>query len=417
MKSFAVFVLTLLAPAAVAAQLSLVETDDVTVGVGAYVGSTSSYQELPYETAGVIPDGAGSNAAILRLEWKSTIGELFAIDVQNRLFWSVAPAGRGPSSLGLGATIPPTRTVNLKSEILNKNGAYLEHDLDRLALTIFSPVADITLGRQAVTWGNSTIFTVGDIWTQFSPFELDTSQKRGVDAARFLSYPGGIELDIIVVDRGELEDLSGGVRAGWSLGDADYYAAIAKNYRSVWGFMGIGIDLGEGRLHGEMGLPLALELENEAPAQLHLPRATIGFDWLHSAKFSSFVEYHFNGPGTQDPDEYLFDLLSPEFARGERYFLGQHYAGIGAAYLPFDDLLTISLSATSNLTDPSVLMSPSIGYAVAQNVTATIGGYAGIGEYPEISMGAENPNITTYNVFSEYGQYGNVFFLQLAGYF
>ena len=407
----------LLCSAPVHAQLTIVDSDAVTLGLGGYVSSFSAYSQTPYETAGLLPDGSGIGAALLRLEWKAGIGDDVAVDVQNRVFFSVTSAGRGIGGVGLGATVPPERTLNLRSEILNENGVMLEHDLDRLSVTIFSAVSDITVGRQAVTWGNSTIFTLGDLWTQFSPFELDTSQKRGVDALRLLSYPGAIELDVIIVDRGELEDTSGGVRLGWSLGDADYYGALAKNYRNVWGLMGIAVDMGAGRLHGELGVPLDLAIERDEPARLRLPRATVGFDWLQSAKFTLFAEYHFNGPGTSDPDDYLFALQRPEFARGEHYFLGRHYGGLGAAYRPFDDLLTLSLSGIGNLTDPSVLLSPSIGYAVAQNVTATLGGFAGIGEYPDISFAPANPALTTFNVFSEYGLYGQMFFLQIAGYF
>lgn len=415
--SLCAFLIAFAFPALASAELHIVDSDALQLGLGAYVGTFSAYQRTPYETAGLLPKSAGTNAALLRLEWKAAFGDNVTADVQNRFFWTLSPAGASLGGLGLGATVPPKRSLDLQSEILNENGARLEHDLDRLALTIFSPVADITIGRQAVSWGNSTIFTLGDLWTQFSPFELDTSQKRGVDALRMLSYPGPVELELIVVDRGTLQDLSGGVRAGWTLGDADYYAAVAKNYRSVWGLMGFAFDAGSGRLHGELGLPLALELENEEPAGLRLPRATVGFDWFESSKFTAFLEYHFNGPGTQDPDKYLFDLQSPEVARGERYFLGRHYAGLGAAYLPFDDLLTLSLSAIGNLTDPSVLLSPSVGYALSQNVTATLGGFAGIGKYPDISFDPANPALTSFKVFSEYGLYGQVFFLQLAGYF
>ena len=410
--------LVLLLPATASAELTIVDKDTFDLRLGAYIGNFSSYQRMPFETAGVIAPSTSSNAALLRLEWKSQLSEQLALDVQNRFFWSLTNGTAAGGAIGLGSTVAPNRTVNLRSEIINERSTLLEHDLDRLSVTWFTSFADITLGRQAVTWGNSTIFTLGDLWTQFSPFEADTSQKRGVDAVRMLSYPGGVELDIIVVDRGkEIEDLSGGFRLLWSLGDADYYTALAKNYRTVWTLMGFAVDLEVGRLHGELGLPLALELENEIPAGFRLPRATAGFDWFQSSKFTVFAEYHFNGPGTQDTDRYIFELLDPAVRRGERYYLGQHYGGLGASYLPYDDLLTLTLATTSNLTDPSILIAPSVGYAVAQNVTATLGGYVGLGKYPHIAFDPAEPRLTTFDVFSEYGLYGQTFFLQLAGYF
>ena len=55
--------------------------------------------------------------------------------------------------------------------------------------------------------------------------------------------------------------------------------------------------------------------------------------------------------------------------------------------------------------------------AGVSNVTATLGGYFGLGKYPDISIDAANPLLTSFEVFSEYGLYGQVYFLQLAGYF
>lgn len=418
LATVALSIACVLVPATASAELNLVDADALRLDLGAYVGSFSAYQTTPYETAGVLPDSTGTNAAVLRFEWKAGLGDNVTLDVQNRFFWSVSNRSNRLGSFGLGSTVPPDRTLDLRSTIVDENGVLLEHDLDRLAINIFTSVADITVGRQAVTWGNSTIFTVADLWTQFSPFELDTSQKRGVDAIRVLGYPGGFEVEAIVVDRGEdVEDLSGGFRVGWTLDRGDYYAGLAKSYERVWTLMGMAVDLGSIRGHGEIALPFGLEISTDEPPGLERPRLTIGADWFASSKFTAFAEYHYNGPGTADPDQYLNELQSPALARGERYFIGKHYAGLAAAYLPMEDTLTLALSTVANITDPSVLVSPSLAYQISQNATATLGGYFGAGDYPEIAFDPANPAITTFNVFSEYGLYGHVYFLQLAGYF
>jgi len=74
-------------------------------------------------------------------------------------------------------------------------------------------------------------------------------------------------------------------------------------------------------------------------------------------------------------------------------------------------------SAIGNLTDPGLLLAPSLTYALSQNVSATLGGYAGIGERPQFSFNPDEPRESSGVVPSEYGLYPNVFFLQLAGYF
>lgn len=392
------------APAA--AEVSLLEGETLGLRLGGFVSSFSAYRWTGYDTGGLVPETSGLNAAVLRLEWKANLGESTALDVQNRFFWSLAPAGT-VGAVGLGATVPPDRTLDLRSEIVDEEGVLLEHDLDRLALSVFTPIGDVTVGRQAVTWGNSSIFTTSDLWTQFSPFELDTSQKRGVDALRIISYPwDGFEIEAIVVDRGDIDRLSGGVRAGWTLGKGDYYGGVGRNYDNIWGLMGLAVDLSDFRGHAEMALPFDPDSQN-----LRLPRATVGIDYF-SSQLTGILEYHFNGPGAADSEDYLATLSSPEFARGELYFVGRHYAGLVLAYLLWDDLVTLSTSSMVNILDPSVLFAPSVSYQLSQSVSATLGGYFGFGEDPSFDLGAVPP----LQLGSEFGLYGNLVFLQIAGY-
>lgn len=402
--------------APVAAEVSLIDEESLSLGLGAYLGSFTGYQHTPYETFGLIPEESGTSAAVLRLEWRAGIGDWLTIDLQNRFFWSMSTTGAaGFGGVGLGSTVPPTRTVDLTSEILAPNPR-LEHDLDRLALTFYTPVADIIVGRQAVTWGNSSLFTPADLWTQFSPFEIDTSQKRGVDAIRVLAYPGDLELEAIVVDRKYVEDLSGGVRLGWVKGAGDHYAALAKNYGTVWTIIGMAADLGVVRGHGELALPLELPLDSDTHLGFAEPRATIGADWFATSKLTLLAEYHLNGPGTTDASDYLPQLQSEEFARGERYFVGKHYGGLVASYRLLDDTLIPSLAVLSNLVDPSFLFSPSLAYQLSQNVSATFGAYVGLGQYPEVQIDPTDPRLSALRVNSEYGLYGQVFYLQISGY-
>lgn len=396
-----------LLPTVATAEVTLFETDDFDLRLGGYASSFSAYRWTGYDTADLLPQTSGLNAAVMRLEWRAGLGGWGALDVQNRLFWSLAPTGLQGASVGLGSTVAPERTLDLRIEIIDEDGVLLEHDLDRLAITFFTPVADVTVGRQAVTWGNSSLFTVADIWTQFSPFELDTSQKRGVDALRGIAYPWDAgELEVIVVDRGELEDLSGGLRAGWTLGASDFYLGGARNYETFWGLMGLAADLEIVRGHGEVALPY-----DPDSGDLGLPRATVGVDYFGTG-FSLIAEYHFNGPGSPDSDGYLEQLSSAAFARGERYFAGRHYAGGAVSVSFFDDLALLSGSAVVNLIDPSTLVSPTFTYQLSQNTSLTVGGYFGLGEAPTFDLAAMPP----VDIRSEFGLFGNSVFFQLAGY-
>ncbi len=397
------------------AAVPLVEGETFQLHFGGYASSFNMYSRLGYELDPAVPDQTATGAALLRAEWRAQLGEDCTLDVHNRLFYSSSSSGiDGGTGFGLGSTIAPQRSLQLESVIVDDSGIRLAHDLDRLALSYFSPVGDFTLGRQAITWGVSNIFVVSDVWTQFSPFELDTSQKRGVDALRFLSYPTeGLELDMVVVDRGGLDEgdasnLSGGIKAGMTFGSGDYYLSAAKSYDNLLALAGTNYDLETLTARLEAALPYRID-----DSKLELPRATAGVDYL-TETFSISGEYHFNGPGTADQDEYADALLldpDPEVQRGERYFIGQHYAGLMSMYSPWTEVRLTGV-VISNLLDPSALVAPSISYDFSASVSGTVGAYLGFGKKPSFDLGPP----PTLDIPSEFGLVGQSYFVQLAGF-
>lgn len=390
-------VVTFVFPAVATAEIPIVESDDLSLSVGAYANNFTSVQHLPYDLLGFAPETTATNAALLRIETRLATENVTA-EVHNRFFLR-SQTGDSFSSFGLGATQAPERTLDLRSEIFTFDGGVFEHDLDRFAVSWFTPVADFTIGRQAITWGNSNLFTTGDIWTQFSPFEIDTSQKRGVDGVRALAYPWGLELDLVVVDRGDLENLSGGARLAWSLGPAEYYSAVAKNYDRLYAFGGAVVEWESTRFHTEVALPF-----NYHDGDLELPVATVGFDYF-SSEVSVFAEYHFNGYG-MDGDNYLAAATNSRVARGEQYLLGTHYGGLAVSYLPIPEL-TLTGSSFVNLEDPSALLIPSVGYSLSDNTSAQFGAYIGVGGRPDLLQ---------MRVPSEYGSAGFSGFFSLSGF-
>ena len=392
-----------LAASPAAAELTLVDNDDggaFRLALGGYGQSVSGLQNLTYDTPDPIADQRGFNSAVLRLELDAQFTRDVTLDVHDRLFWSLTapPSPATGSVFGIGASAAPDRTVDLSSTIIDENGMLLENDIDRAALRIYTPAADITLGRQAITWGKSGIFPIVDLWSRFSPYELDQSQKRGIDAARVLAYPSmELELDFVVADRGSLEDLSGGVRAGWTVDRVDLLFAAAKVWNEVVGVAGVSADLTDVKLRAEVVEPFDLD-----ETEFRLPRATVGVDWIRP-DFSLTGEYHFNGAGEPDSDDYVEQLSSEVYARGESYFLGQQYLGATFAYTGVEEL-ALSMTVISNLLDPSVLISPALRYDISQNADLSLGAFQGFGEAPEF--------LPTPSFGSEFGSYGGFYFAQ-----
>jgi hypothetical protein len=387
------------------AQFTLFEGEENSVELGGYFQSLTGLYDQGYHLPGT-ERLSGFNAEVLRLKWTLRVGDGAVVEIHDRLQTqtSSATSGFGGSAAGFGVSVVPGRTVDLSSDIVDESRLKAWHDVDRLALTLYTDLGDVTVGRQAITWGISSLFPVADLWAQFSPFELDTEEKPGIDAVRILSYPSdGLEIDAVVADRGVAEDLSAGIRAGLSLPWADLYFGGGKLWNEAMILSGVSAPVGTWKLRAEGVLPYDLDDE-----EVDLPRMTLGIDRL-GGEFMLSGEYHFNGVGEERPSEYGQVLEDPRFTRGESYYLGRHYLGAVGLWTPGNDRLSLTVSAMANLQDSSTMFTPIITYDFGQETRMSLGGLVSFGNPPEVEA---VPNFR-----SEYGAYGDLFFTRVSIYF
>lgn len=410
----AALVLALATPQGSAAP-PLVDTDDVLLRVGGYARVLTGLQFPMVEDAAAfgLAEEVGLGASILRAELRLGLFDVATLDVHSRLFLQVSSEGSeagGGGGLGLGATTAPTRSVDLSSTLVSTDSMTLEHDLDRLSLRLFLGPVDLAIGRQAITWGNSLLFNVSDIWAAPSPFELDQSQKRGVDAVRLsTSITDDIELDVVVADRGSLDYLSGGVRATFYLDWGDIYVAAAKAWDDVALLSGVSGELDSVKLRGEVYWPIP-----EASDRPARPQATVGVDWFHPQAMLSF-EAHYNGLGAEDASDYfglLTDLGDPPkarepYRRGQGYLLGRWYLGALASYRPIETV-SLATSLLLNVADPSLMITTSITYSPSADMEIGLGAFSTVGG---------RPTLVPLALTSEFGSYGQFVYLQIAAYF
>ncbi|MGM0577749.1 MAG: hypothetical protein ACQEXJ_18625 [Myxococcota bacterium] len=406
MRSALLALALLIACPAIAAP-PIVETDDVVFRLGGYARSLSGLQ-LPAiedaEAAG-LPEEVGVQGTVLRLEWRLDLFRKATLDVHQRLFFqALTEPTLGGSAVGVGVTNRPDRTVELRTEIAESETLLLEHDLDRFSLRLFLGAVDLSLGRQAITWGTANLFQVSDVWATFSPFDLDTSQKRGIDAVRAITSIGpDLELDFVLADRGGLSDLSGGVRATFYLGFGDVYVAAGRFWDQLGLMAGVSATFDLYKLRAEVHEPW-----DPGDDEAALPRVTLGFDWLRTDTILT-VEAHYNGTGVLDPDDYASHATQSEaLSRGESYFLGRWYLGVLASHEPVDRL-TLELSAIANVVDPSLILTPRVAWEATQNTSVALGAFATVGDRPEV---APAPTLT-----SEFGSYGHLVYLEMSAFF
>jgi len=394
-----------LSPAPAQAQFTLLEKGDKTVELGGYFRSLTGLFDQGFRIPGQ-DRLSGFNAEVLRLKWVGRWGNRGVLEIHDRFQTqtSSASTGFGGSTAGFGVSVVPGRSLDLSTDFIDQDRLRAWHDVDRLSLTLYTGAGDLTVGRQAITWGISNLFPVADLWAQFSPFELDTEEKPGIDAARFLTYPRpGLEVDMVVADRGSAEDLSVGVRASLTVPWADLYLAGGKLWNEAMVMGGISAPLGSWKVRAEGVVPYNLDDDD-----LKRPRMTLGVDRL-GGEFMLSGEYHYNGVGAQEVSGYGRVLGGPQFARGESYFLGRQYLGGVGTWTPGNDRLSLTLSTMLNLVDHSTVITPTITYDFGQETRFSLGGLISSGTPPELEPA---PTLR-----SEYGIYGDLLFTRVSIYF
>ena len=392
------------APRAASAQISLAEPERAHLRLSGYVRALTGVHDAGFEVPGA-PRTTGFHGEVVRLKWQLTVGERLSFTAHNRVQAQITSAATGFGGVaGIGVSVVPGRPVDLTTRLVEEDRLDLWHDVDRLALTLRTGVADVTVGRQAITWGVSHLFPVADLWAQFSPFELDTEEKPGSDAVRVLSYPvRGLELDAVAGARGTASDWSAGLRATVDLPAADVYLAAGKFWNQAMALGGMAYVLDRMKLRLEAALPY--DLDTDAWQRV---RATAGVDWL-SARLSLTAEYHLNGIGAGDPSGYLAALADPRLRRGESYYLGRHYLGAAAGYTVDEEArLSLALSALWNVGDGSAMATPILSYDFGQSTSVSFGALRSFGATPTLVPPA---------LRSEFGTYGDLWFTRVSVYF
>jgi hypothetical protein len=371
--------------------------------------------DLPSLPGLVVPAReTGSHGQVGRLKWLVE-GDGWRLDVHQRVQVRVTSEPAGTAAVGFGVGAVPDRLVDLRLDLVDRDRVQAWHDVDRLAVIAHTRGVDVTLGRQAITWGISALFPVADLWAAFSPFEQDTEEKPGIDAARALFYPrAGLEMDVVVAHRGSLDDVSAGVRGTLSRPGADIWAGGGRFWRQFMAMGGITVLLDQGRLRAEGVLPWTAEddVASGTTRGFQRPRVTLGAErlggtWLVGA------EYHYNGIGRADAVRYLEAASDPRLQRGESYFLGRHYAGALGTWSPdVQNRLNLGLTALVNLGDPSAAFTPSATYDLGQATRLSAGALLSAGRAPAFTLAPPflQPR-------SEFGLYGHALFTTISVFF
>jgi hypothetical protein len=294
----------------------------------------------------------------------------------------------------------------------------LFHNLDRFYVTFETDFADLFIGRQPIAWGSARFINPTDIIAPFAFNELDREDSLGVDAVRLRIPLGKMdELDLgFVAGENFKSDNSAFFLRGRIYKFQTDISALLLGFRN---HLLIGLDVtraigGAGFWFESAYVIPGFFREKKEPKENNYFRASIGADYNLNSKTYGFIEYHLSSAGKNQPEKYLDLLQSSAFRDGSVYLLGRHYLNIGTIYqlnplLPFTGMIIL------NLSDLSLVLSPSFEYNIAENIYLAAGAYIGLGKKPKLSIDLLNPLPFFYR--SEFGTYPDMVYTSFRIYF
>ena len=334
----------------------------------------------------------------------------FAPRIQDPSLFSEPPIAAGANSLRY-------RLVDFDSAIYpdedDPAGSFgLFHNLDRASIAYGADFGDITIGRQAITWGSARVVNPTDVIAPYAYNQLDTEDRIGVDAIRVqipIGVLGEFDTGYVFGENLAFEKSAFFLRSQLNAVETDFSISLLGFREHLMTGFDIARGIGGAGFWLEAAYVYASAFDSENPNAENYLRASIGLDYSFGGVSYGFIEYHFSGAGSQEPEDYLDNLERPAYTDGAVYLMGKHYFVPGLTF-QITPLISLSGVVLSNISDPSVFPSLQVEYNFAQDLYLSAGGFIGVGKRPE--TGDEETQFR-----SEFGGYPTLFFSSFRIYF
>jgi hypothetical protein len=304
--------------------------------------------------------------------------------------------------------------------------------LDRFNVKLALPRADVTIGRQAITWGKTYFWNPLDVFLAFDPRQFDQEYKPGVDALRVVVPLGPFSgLDVVgapgrtVLATGRYEDARDDVAATW------FGSALVARAFTTWHGFDVSLQGGKiyggtqigGGLVGEVG-PLETRAEvgqlfaqdgpriAARPSALDVPlvedatTAVVGVGHRFPSSLTLEAEYFRNGAG----DAGALEASLVRFATGGTLDLSDDLIGAAVSYelLP---ILVGQIGTIASIDDGSIQLQPRLTWSAADEVEVLAGAIVSRGTRPRVGppLGVA--------LRSEFGSFPDLYYLEVKWYF
>jgi len=251
-------------------------------------------------------------------------------------------------------------------------------NLDRFNVQLQLSQGDLTIGRQAISFGSARIINPTDVFLPFDVQTFNTEYRTGVDAIRFqrpMGELGEFDVGIVLGDRAEQETSAAFMQLRGNVNGKDLHFALIEYAEQT--LIGVGLQTAL----GDFGFWLEAA---SVTGEEDFVRASLGLDYAFTEFTFAQVEYHYNGAGSDDPNDYIELANSHPYQRGGVFLFGEQYL-IPIVSIQLSPLWGLSAMGIMNLSDDSAFYSLSAEFNVAENFYMDFGFYHFTGDDLDVS--------------------------------
>ena len=393
--------------------MALVGTAKAEFQVGGY------YKNFFTAFSSPLPDASMMGVVVNRLRFSlsyapaDSLSFAFAYDftprVQDPFLFSQFPFDVGIASSRYRVADFDARLYPSADESVSSVGIY--HNLDRASVQFSTDFADFSIGRDAIAWGSARIVNPTDIIAPYTYDQLDTEDRIGVDAFRVripIGIMGEIDTGYIFGSDFDFDKSAIFLRTQLNAVETDFSILLLGFQRALLVGFDVARGIGGAGFWLETAYVLTTPFDAESNTSDNYLRTSIGLDYSFGGETYTFIEYHFNGAGATEPENFLTHLEQPAYTRGGVYLLGTHYLAPGFTR-QLTPLISLSGQILVNLSDPSMWFAPQIAYNIAEDIHLSVGSFVSLGKRPKADESSEFQ--------SEFGSYPNLVFSSFRVYF
>ena len=334
---------------------------------------------------------------------------------------------------------------------VGSHGVVLQN-LDRFNYQYSNQYGDLTIGRQVLSFGSARFINPTDIFIPFAIQTLNQEYRVGIDAIRYKADVGDfavVDVGLVIGEDGKKQNSAVFLRGKNSIQGSDI-EAIAIILDDAW-LLGGGIersigdfgfwfeaaymdwrqsnnsegnasesDISENKTFESNSLAGNI-VENFAANTLpsagvytdNYWRSSIGSDYALNEDVIIMIEYHYNGAGSNNVEDYTELATQAPYQKAGVYLYGEHYLIPALTWLA-SPLVSVSASAFYNISDSSVFLTVSSETSWSDNLYSDFGVYISHGD--TLQNNASDANID-YAFGSEFGAYPLSVYASLRYYF